>query len=607
LSRPIEDYALIGNRATAALVAIDGSIDWMCLPRFDSEAVFAALLGTKENGRWLIAPATDKVQTRRRYRDGTLILETEFETAEGLIVLTDAMQRRNWVGDLIRVVRCERGRVRMRMERCIRFGYGDVVPWVTSLPDGRLRAVAGPFQMVLQSSVDQRGEDLITVADFEIAEGEELPFSLSWNHSFRPVPEPLDTLQALRDIEREWGEWSGKCVDAGEYSDAVRRSLITLRALEDFDTGGIVAAPTTSLPEVIGGKRNWDYRYCWLRDSTLTLYALIESGYQEEADAWRDWLMRAIAGSPDRMQIAYGVAGERDLIEIELNHLSGYMGSKPVRIGNAAARQLQLDVFGELIDSFYQARRAGIDAGHSIWSLELAVIGHLESIWREPDEGIWEVRGGRRHFTWSKVMAWVAFDRAVRTMEEFGEEGPIERLRSARNDVRREVEEHGFDAEINSFVQYFGSKDLDASLLLIPLVGFIDPRDPRAIGTVSAIERNLMRDGFVQRYRPESGVDGIRDPEGVFLACTFWLADNYVLQGRIDEAKNLYERLLGLCNDVGLLPEEYDPDRKRFLGNFPQAFSHVALVNTAFNLTRARKPARHRSKISRRDLRQKTP
>jgi len=594
LALRIEDYAVIGNRATAALVGNDGSIDWLGFPRFDSEACFAALLGTPDNGRWLIAPKAKPTRVNRRYREGTLILETDFQTPDGAVTLTDCMQRRDSQSDVLRVVRGKRGRVPMRMELRIRFGYGDLTPWVTRLPDGRLRAVAGRDQLVLQTAVATRGEDLTTVADFLIREGDEMAFSLTWGYSFRPTPTSPDVSASIKEIEEEWKRWSARCTVSGEYAEPVLRSLITLRALEDFDTGGIVAAVTTSLPETIGGERNWDYRFSWLRDSTFTLYALMESGYRDEAKAWREWLMRAIAGSPDKMQIMYGVAGERRLTEYELPHLSGYLNSKPVRIGNAASGQLQLDVFGEVLDCLYQSRRSGLVATNAVWNLEMALVEHLESIWREPDEGIWEVRGGPRDFTYSKLMAWVAFDRAVRTIEEFGSAGPLDRLRTAREQVRKEIETKGFNPRLNSFVQYFGGAHLDASLLLAPVVGFLPATDPRVQGTVAAIEKKLMRDGLVERYKAQSTVDGLKGKEGVFLACSFWLADNYVLQGRYDEARKLFENLLLLRNDVGLLSEEYDPEEKRFLGNFPQAFSHIALVNTALNLTRARKPAEHR-------------
>lgn len=594
LTKRIEDYAIIGNRATVALVASDGSIDWLGFPRIDSPACFAALLGSPDNGRWLIAPKTEVARVTRRYREGTLILETEFQTKDGSVVLTDCMQRRGRYHDVFRLVQGRKGSVPMRMELCIRFGYGDVVPWVVSLADGRLRAVAGPSQLILSTPVSTRGEGLKTVADFDVGEGEEIPFVLTWDESYRPPGDSPELAPALSEVEREWKQWSARCNVTGEYREAVLRSLVTLRALTDCNTGGIAAAATTSLPEVIGGSRNWDYRYCWLRDSTFTLYALVESGYHDEACAWRDWLMRAIAGAPDKMQIMYGMAGERHVPEHELSHLTGYMHSSPVRVGNAASRQMQLDVFGEVLDSLYLTRRSGLVSPTDIWDLEVALARRLESLWREPDEGIWEVRGGPRNFTWSKIMAWVAFDRIVKTIEEFGAPGPLEEFRRLRHEVRHEIETKGFDAQSNSFVQSFGGKELDATLLLIPVVGFLPADDPRVLGTVACIEQRLLRDGFVERYRSESKVDGLEGREGAFLACSFWLADNYVLQGRHEDARRLFEKLLALRNDVGLLSEEYDPAAKRFLGNFPQAFSHVALVNTALNLTRERKPAEHR-------------
>jgi GH15 family glucan-1,4-alpha-glucosidase len=594
LPQKIEDYAIIGNRATAALVSSEGSIDWLGFPRFDSQACFAALLGNPNNGRWLIGPKAKPVQVSRHYREGTLILETEFQTPDGTVILTDCMQRRDGSASVLRLVKGKRGAVPMVMDLVSRFGYGEIVPWVVSLPDGRVQAIAGPDQLILQTPVATHGENLKTVAAFEIREGEEIPFALTWTHSFRPIPEVFEVRAAIAEEEREWKAWSASCCIKGEYADAVLRSLITLRALTDFDTGGIVAAATTSLPERIGGERNWDYRYCWLRDSTFTLYALMESGYRDEANAWREWLMRAIAGEPDDMQIMYGIAGERRLDEYELPHLTGYMDSKPVRIGNAAAGQLQLDVYGEVLDSLYQARRLGIAPANDVWDMELGLAKHLERLWTAPDEGIWEVRGGRRNFTWSKIMTWVAFDRAVRTMDEFGAPGDLEQLRRVREQVRAEVETSGFDSELNSFVQSFGGKEMDASLLLIPVVGFLGPDDPRVKGTMALIEKRLLRGGFVERYDSETNVDGLAGREGVFLPCSFWLVDNYVLQGREAEARKLFENLLSLRNEVGLLSEEYDPEGRRLLGNFPQAITHVALVNSALNLTRARKPAEHR-------------
>ncbi|HEX4767861.1 MAG TPA: glycoside hydrolase family 15 protein [Lichenihabitans sp.] len=594
----IEDYALIGNCESAALVGLDGSIDWLCMPRFDSAACFAALLGDRDNGRWQVAPADPVTKVTRRYRDDTLVLETRFETADGTVLLTDCMGRRDGHTDVVRIVRGETGTVALRLELVIRTEYGSVVPWVSRLDDGRLAAVAGPDRLTLATTVDLRGEDMRTVADFSVAEGEEVAFVLTWSPSYKPVPQTVDATDVVELATEDWREWvkSHRLEACGEWRDLVMRSLITLKALTHYETGGIVAAPTTSLPEALGGPRNWDYRYCWLRDATLTLYALLTSGFLEEAGAWRDWLMRAIAGSPDQMQIMYGIAGERRLDEYEIGWLAGYEASSPVRIGNAASGQLQLDVYGEVIDAMYQARRLGLPPDENGWKLERALVEHLETIWQDPDEGIWEVRGGRRQFTASKAMVWAAFDRAVRSVEEFGLDGPVERWRAARDTVHAQVCEKGFDKEMNSFVQFYGSKALDASLLMMPLVGFLPPDDPRIVGTVAAIEAGLMEDGFVKRYKEAGNVDGLKGGhEGAFLPCSFWLADNYVLAGRLDEAKALFERLIGLCNDVGLLSEEYDPRVTRQVGNFPQAFTHVALINTAHNLSRDVGPAQHRA------------
>lgn len=593
----IEDYAVIGNCDTAALVGRDGSIDWLALPRFDSAACFAALLGKPENGRWRIAPVGPAVKVTRRYREGTLILETSFDTEEGSVTLVDAMGRREAGIDLVRVVRGERGTVKLRMELALRFEYGVIVPWVRRLDDGRLTAVAGPDRVTLRTPVDLRGEDLETVAEFTVGPGEEVPFVLTWSPSYRPIPESADAGDTLKTATAGWKDWarSYKAEGGGEWSEAVLRSLITLKALTHRETGGIIAAVTTSLPEQLGGPRNWDYRFCWLRDATITLYALMNSGFIEEAGAWREWLLRAIAGLPTQIQIMYGLAGERRLTEYEVPWLAGYEGAAPVRIGNAASDQLQLDVYGEVLDAFYQARRMGLAPSEAGWKLERLLIEYLETIWDQPDEGIWEVRGGRRQFTHSKVMAWVAFDRAVRTVEEFGVKGPLERWRALRERVHEEVCANAFNAELGSFVQSYGSDVLDASLLLLPLVGFLPAEDPRVVGTVAAVEKHLLRDGFVARYDTRKAADGLPGDEGAFLACSFWLVDNYVLQGRYNDARRLFERLLDLRNDVGLLAEEYDPRRRRQVGNFPQAFSHVALVNTAHNLTRAFGPAHHRA------------
>ena len=593
----IESYAVIGNCETAALVGRDGSIDWLGLPRFDSAACFAALLGGPENGRWQIAPSSSPLQVTRRYQQGSLILETEFETADGRIVLVDYMGRRDAGTDLVRLVRGVRGRIQMRMELTIRFEYGSVIPWVRRLDDGRLTAVAGPDRLTLATPAAVHGEGLSTIAEFEVGEGEEIPFSLTWSPSFRAIPEPADAGAVLDIVSGFWREWSKahSIEGSGEWAEAVLRSALTLKALMHFETGGIIAAATTSLPEQLGGARNWDYRFCWLRDATITLYALMNSGFIDEAQAWREWLLRAVAGNPAQMQIMYGIAGERRLTEYEITWLRGYEDAAPVRIGNAASDQLQLDVYGEVLDALYQARRMGLPFSEAAWDLERALLGHLETIWDQPDEGMWEVRGGRRHFTHSKVMAWVAFDRAVRSVDEFGLSGPRDKWDALRDRIHAEVCHKGFNAELNSFVQSYGDKELDASLLLLPLVGFLPADDARIQGTVSAIEQHLLKDGFVLRYDTATTVDGLVGEEGVFLACSFWLADNYILQGRDEDARTLFERLLALRTDLGLLAEEYDLKAKRLVGNFPQAFSHVALINTAHNLTRAFGPAQHRA------------
>lgn len=593
----IEDYALIGNNATAALVGRNGSIDWLGFPRFDSPACFAHLLGSKENGHWTIAPKAEHPRVTRRYRSGTLVLETEFSTPEGAVVLVDCMDRRGNYQDVIRLVRGLRGRVPMEMEFIIRFDFGQVIPWVSRLDDTRMQAVAGPDRLILATSVPLRGQDMTTRGEFEVSEGQEVPFILTWSHSFGSVPQQPDAAAALANVTRAWEHWSSKHTPKGQYAEEVLRSIITLKALTHHDTGGIIAAATTSLPEEIGGVRNWDYRLCWLRDSTFTLYALLEAGFTDEAKHWRDWLIRAAAGDPAQLQIMYGVAGERRLTEFEMPELPGYEGSQPVRIGNAASEQVQLDVYGEILDSLYLARKKGLSKLDAGWDLQKALVMHLEKIWSHPDNGIWEVRGGRRHFVFSKVMAWVAFDRAIRSIEEFGEEGPLDRWKKIRGEIHDEVCRLGFSQELGSFVQYYGSKELDASVLMMPLVGFLPPDDPRIKSTIAAVEKYLMKEGLVARYNPASSVDGLQGSEGVFLACSFWMADNYVLQGRFEDARRLFERLLAVRNDVGLLSEEYDVREKRQLGNFPQAFSHLSLVNTAHNLagTGHETPARHRS------------
>ena len=583
----IEDYALIGDLQTGALVSRYGAVDWLCFPRFDSGALFAALLGTSENGHWTIQPQGEFRPLSRRYRNDTLVLESELETDTGVVRLIDFMPPRETNPDLVRIVEGVRGRVDMRMELVLRFDYGSIVPWVRTL-ENTLVAIAGPDAVLLRTPIEHEGRDLRTYAEFSVAEGDRVPFVLRWFPSDQVPPEPIEPEKALEDTVAFWEEWAAICKFEGRWHDAVHRSLLTLKALTFAPTGGIVAAPTTSLPEWIGGVRNWDYRFCWLRDATLTLLALIRGGYVDEAGAWRDWLLRAIAGSPDDLQIMYGVAGERRLTEIELAWLDGYEGSRPVRIGNGASGQRQLDVYGEVVDALYQARRQGLAPSDDAWRLTCRLIDWLESGWQEPDEGIWEVRGPRRHFTHSKVMAWVAFDRAIKMVERIGRDGPVDRWKSIRREIRRDVLEKGYDADRGTFVQFFGSDRLDASCLLIPLVGFLPATDERVVGTVRAIEQDLVRGGFVERYRADeenADVDGLPPGEGVFLPCSFWLAAVLHQQGRCDEAVALYDRLLALRNDVGLISEEYDPERGRLVGNFPQAFTHIGIVETAFTLS----------------------
>jgi GH15 family glucan-1,4-alpha-glucosidase len=595
MASKIEHYAMIGDCRTAALVGLDGSIDWLCVPRFDSGACFAALLGSPENGRWKLGPAKDEDirHVRRRYRPGSLVLETEFATGSGTVRLTDAMAIDSATPSLIRTIESLRGEVLIRSELAIRFDYGWVVPWVRHLDD-TIYAIAGPNAMQFDSDVPTRGEDFKTLAEFTLAQGQRTSFSLTWHASHEPPPPRRDAFEAIKKADEWWQEWSGRCQHAWarKDDDAGLRSLITLKALTFAPTGGIVAAVTTSLPEWLGGPRNWDYRYCWLRDATFSLIAMMEGGYLDEARSWRDWLLRAVAGKPEHLQIMYGLGGERRLSEQELPWLAGYEGSKPVRVGNAASEQFQLDVFGEMADVLHQARQNGLAPLplHDAWAMQETILNYLESAWSQPDEGIWEVRGGRRPFTHSKVMAWVAFDRAVKAVEQWGkttrDPGSPDRWRAARKEIFTQVCEKGFDQEKNAFIQSFGSKELDASLLMIPLVGFLPPNDPRVVGTVEAIRKELMDRGFVKRYDTGSHVDGLPPGEGVFLPCTFWLADNLAMMGRTGEAREIYDRLLGLRNDVGLLAEEYDPDRGRLLGNFPQAFTHVCLVNTARDLYR---------------------
>ena len=594
----LEDYALIGDCETAALVGRDGSIDWLCWPRFDSPACFAALLGTAEHGRWCIGPAEPELAlaTGRRYRGDSLILETRFETATGSVIVVDLMPPRDSDSNIVRIVYGERGTVHMRTELVIRFDYGGIVPWVHRLPDGALRAIAGPDQLVLRTPVAVEGVDHRTVGDFTVSAGDAVPFVMSYRASHLEAPGPCDPFAALAATEQFWAEWTSRArlVDAGERA-TILRSLLVLKALTYAPTGGIVAAPTTSVPETLGGTRNWDYRYCWLRDATLTLLALMNAGYIDEAAAWRDWLLRAVAGSPDQVQIMYGIAGERALWEHELDHLPGYANSRPVRIGNAAHDQLQIDVYGEVMDAFYQAHRGGVPDSHEVWKVQVAFLAHLETIWQEPDRGIWESRGEPRHYTYSKVMAWVAFDRGIKMVRDAGFEGPAERWEQIAAAIHAQICEYGFDRELGSFVQSYGAKLLDGSLLLIPTTGFLPPDDPRIVGTIRAIEQRLVVDGLVMRHDPAEVETGLSRGEGAFLACSFWLADALIMTGRRDEGGALFERLLTLRNDLGLLAEEYDVRARCLVGNFPQAFSHIALVTTAQNLWRAQAPAAQRA------------
>ncbi|MEO6408358.1 MAG: glycoside hydrolase family 15 protein [Burkholderiaceae bacterium] len=577
---PIEDYALIGDCHAAALVGRDGSIDWLCLPRFDSGACFAALLGGPEHGRWLLAPDGAVREVSRRYRDGTLILETDFETDDGAVRVIDCLPLSNERWDVLRIVEGLRGSVRMRSELVIRFDYGSIVPWVRRV-DGVVQATAGPDTLELHTPVRTHGERMKTIAEFEIGAGERIPSVLNYRPSHEAAQPAIDAEQTLRDCETRWREWSQRCSVTGRWRDAVQRSLITLKALTYMPTGGLVAAPTTSLPEQAGGVRNWDYRFCWLRDATFALNALLLTGYTEEALAWREWLLRAVAGSPADLHILYSVTGERRLDEVELGWLPGYEGASPVRIGNAAATQFQLDVYGEVMDTLHLARAAGLPAAPHAWSIQRVLLDFLDAHWRDPDEGLWEVRGPRRHFTHSKVMAWVAFDRAVKDAQQYGLDGPIDAWRATRDAIHAQVCDQGFDAQRNSFVQSYGASELDASLLLIPTVGFLPPDDARVRGTIDAIERELIVDGLVLRYATATGVDNLPPGEATFLPCSFWLADALAMTGRRDEAEALFERLLALCNDVGLLSEEFDPRSGRMMGNFPQALTHMALVNTA--------------------------
>ncbi|HWH38202.1 MAG TPA: glycoside hydrolase family 15 protein [Usitatibacter sp.] len=591
----IEEYAIVGDCRTAALVSRTGSIDWLCWPRFDSDACLAALLGTPEHGQWSLGPEGKIQKVERAYRSHTLVLETVIETAEGRVRLVDFMPMECPDSSIVRIVAGETGTVPMALSLALRFDYGMCHPWFSPLPDGTIEAVSGPDKLALRTPVPLERKDGTLVARFEVHAGERIPFVLSYTPSHLATPKPIDAEHALGVTDAYWKDWSSTGDIAGEYEEPIVRSLLTLKALTYAPTGGIVAAATTSLPESIGGARNWDYRYCWLRDATLTLLALMNAGHLDEARAWRDWLVRAAAGDPRQMQILYGLAGERRITEWEAE-LPGYEGSRPVRIGNAAHEQVQIDVYGEVMDALHQARCAGLPGDASAWALQCALLKYLEECWREPDEGIWEVRGGARHFTFSRMMAWVAFDRGIQGVERFGLEGEVEHWRAIRDEIKRDICEHGFDAVRGTFVQSYESRELDASLLLMPTVGFLPIGDPRVVGTVRAIEEDLLVDGLVLRYRSSRAVDGLPPGEGAFLACSFWLADAYVLMGRIDEARALFERLCRLVNDVGLLAEEYDPVAHRQLGNFPQAFSHISLLNTAHNLSRAAKPAEQRAR-----------
>jgi GH15 family glucan-1,4-alpha-glucosidase len=596
----IEDYGLIGDCETAALVGRDGSIDWLCWPAFDSEACFAAILGNRKHGRWLIAPAEDVTRISRRYWDNTLILETRFETGDGTVAIVDFMPPREKASDVVRLVRGIKGNVKMRMELIIRFGMGSDIPWVKRTEDGARVAVRGPDMTVLRTPVNLRGEDMTTVSDFEVAEGKTIPFVLTYGPSHLQLPSPIDPAQALQDTEDFWVDWCSRCSYEGESRDLVMRSLITLKALTYGPTGGIVAAPTTSLPEKLGGSRNWDYRYCWLRDATFTLLALMNSGYTEEASDWHNWLLRAAAGTPANMQIMYGIKGERRLLEWEAEWLPGYEGAQPVRVGNAAHAQLQLDVYGELIDAFHQSRVTKLKLDAGTWDLECAVLKHLEEVWNEPDHGIWERRGPARHRVFSKVMSWVAYDRGIKSAEQFDFKAPLAHWRALRDTIHRDVCRKGFDPKLNSFVESYGAEWFDASLLLLPAVGFLSGSDPRMRGTIAAIERHLVRDGFVLRHDPREVTPEQQPIEGAFLACSLWLADAYVLCGEIQKAQALFDRVVRVANDLGLFAEEFDSGVGRQTGNFPQALTHIALINTAHNLIEVGhakdKPAVQRSK-----------
>ena len=598
MAERIEDYALLSDLQTAALVGRSGSMDWMCVPRFDSGSCFGALLGTRDHGRWLIAPREGGSAIDRRYRARTLVLESEWQTPTGRVRVIDFMPPRGTTPDVVRIVEGLEGHVEMSTELVIRFDYGSILPWVRRLDDDTLLAVGGPNALLVRTPIDLEPEGLLHRADFLVRQGDRVPFVLAGFPSHERRPVIVDPEKALSDTEAFWHKWMESCAYRGEYADAVHTSLLVLKGLTFQPTGGIIAAPTTSLPEHIGGVRNWDYRFCWLRDATFTLLSLMNAGFVGEARSWRNWLLRAVAGDPANAQILYGVAGERRVPELELAWLPGYAGSKPVRVGNAAHQQFQLDVYGEVMDALHHSRLSGLPSDDHAWSLQRNLMDFLEGAWDRPDEGIWEVRGPRRHFTHSKVLAWVAFDRAVDTVERMGLPGPVDRWRRIRAEIHEEVCREGFNVELDAFTQSYGSNELDASTLLIPLVGFLSPKDPRVVGTVEAIQRNLTRDGFVERYRTRerNEVDGIMGREGVFLPASFWLVDALVMLDREEEARALFEKLLGVSNDLGLLSEEYDPGEGRLLGNFPQAFTHVGLVNSAYNLSAHAGPIHQRGK-----------
>ncbi|HEX3732380.1 MAG TPA: glycoside hydrolase family 15 protein [Mycobacteriales bacterium] len=597
----LEDYGLIGDTQSAALVGYDGSIDWLCLPRFDSGACFAALLGDRDHGRWLLAPTGGHRATGRRYRPDTLVLETEFTTADGTVRVTDCMPIRSGQPDVFRRVEGLSGRVRMRSEVVLRFDYGHVFPWVRR-EGRRTELLAGPDRIVVDSDVEHSREGEDVVAEFEVEAGQHVDFRLAWMGPSSQLPQHVDVSKAIEGTARWWRDWASDCRYKGEYREAVVRSLITLKAMSYGPSGGLVAAPTTSLPEKLGGVRNWDYRFCWIRDATFTLLALLDAGYEDEAVAWREWLLRALAGRPEQMQLMYGVEGERRLTEYELDWLPGYAGSRPVRVGNAASKQFQLDVYGELMDALHQARAHGIPPDETAWQVQRVLMDFLEGHWREPDEGIWEIRGERRHFTHSKIMAWAGVDRAVRGVEMFGLNGPADNWKRLRGEIFDDVCERGYDRKRGTFTQYYGSRTLDAALLLISSIGFLPPSDKRVVGTIAAIEKELCQDGFVQRYtmnKQTEQLDGLPPGEGAFLPCTFWLADSYLLAGRVDDGREVFERLLGLRNDVGLLSEEYDVKAQRLIGNFPQALTHLALVTTALDLQSEQGPNYRRARTGR--------